>query len=83
MQKREKNKHIQINIEYDTWVELERILKHVRKLAISGVEHYKEQINGTKYEYNMRYEADPELEVRFEEINGKPCIVIPSKMNNE
>lgn len=76
-------KHIQVSIEYSTPAELGQILGNIKRLAMSGVETYKEQQDGTKYEYHHQYKAQDDIEVRFEEINGKPCIVIPSRMNGE
>lgn len=72
-------KHLVIEAEFRSFSELSEMLSKILKLAEMGVEEYKEVKDGTRYEYGMCFLH--EIKYREEEINGQPCIVIQSKMN--
>ncbi len=75
-----KPKRIEIQIEYSSKTELTRVLNNIRKMAHIGVENYKEEKDGVKYEYLHEYKQEEDVEIRFEEINGQNCMIIPSRI---
>lgn len=76
-----KMKHLNCSIVYDDRDELKDVFKKIQKLASLGVENYKEERNASSFEFEQKMVLDESIEVRFEMIEGKHCIIIPSKIN--
>lgn len=81
MVERNINKKISIDINFLTEAQLKNALTTIREMVSLGVNNYKESTASFTYEFDLRYEMAEEIEFREEVINGKDCIVIPSKMN--
>ena len=77
-----RTKTLTLSIEFDDKQEaircIEKIVKHIQ---LSRTNYGRELFNGCLYQWGISHN---ELEkYRVELIDGKECIVIPSKMNND
>lgn len=73
-------KLLQISIEFTDFRELSIILRNIQNETQRGHIWNREKVGTGIYEYGMHI-LEYDMEYREEIIDGKLCIVIPSKLN--
>ena len=75
------NKHLTIEIEYTDKDELRGILTQIQKELGNGKNFNRQVFKTSLFQYRKSHLTFPDY--REEKINGKWCMVYPSKMNNK
>ena len=73
-------KKVTLEIEFNSFNELEFVLNKVFGMAQNQQRHERQSIAGSIYEYSFEV-LESESDFREEIINGQRCLVIKSKMN--
>ena len=74
-------KNLTIDIQYRDSADLKDIFDRIYRYVHLGLEHYKEERNHSKFNFDFGFEYPEFIECREEIIDGKKAIIIPSKMN--
>jgi hypothetical protein len=73
-------KKVTLEIEFNSFNELEFVLNKVLGMSKQHQRHERQSIAGSIYEYSFEV-LESESDFREEIINGQRCLVIKSKMN--
>jgi len=73
-------KKVTLEIEFNSFNELEFVLNKVFGMAQNQRRHERQSIAGSIYEYSFEV-LESESDFREEIINGQRCLIIKSKMN--
>ena len=73
-------KLLQISIEFTDYKELSSILREIQRETNRGKTWQRSKTGSAIYEYGMHI-LDLDMEYREEIIDGRLCMVIPSKLN--
>lgn len=73
-------KKVTLEIEFNSFNELEFVLNKVSGMAKNNQKHERQSIAGSIYEYTFEV-LQEETDFKEEIINGQRCLVIKSKMN--
>jgi hypothetical protein len=78
-----KKKTVEAAIQYRNLNQLKKALNRIYELAQQGVNEYKQETNEFNVDFCLRTGISEEYiaKARTEEIDGKICMIIPSKMN--
>lgn len=78
--KKPTRKKVTLEIEFNSFNELEFVLNKVFGMAKQHQRHERQSIAGSIYEYSFEV-LESESDFREEIINGQRCLIIKSKMN--
>tara|TARA_R110001632_G_scaffold4295_3_gene18211 strand:+ start:899 stop:1150 length:252 start_codon:yes stop_codon:yes gene_type:complete len=83
MSHNKKEKFLTIDIQYKDREELKSTLERIGNLVSLGVDQFKESGDNSTFDYETKYLISDEIDYRYEQINGKTYLILPSKMNKK
>lgn len=74
-------KRITIDVEFRSFMDLQRALRRIGHIAREGQQNGVVQMETAKGQWHMEYDLDEKTPTRTEIIDGKVCLILESKIN--